>query len=64
MRNIPDNLKNPNTESFFMTLTTPEEISDLIQTCSSNKSTRPLTAYPRQSGRKSRMRFHSSLGNH
>ena len=40
-RNFSDNLKNPNAESFFMTPTTPAEISDLIQTLSSNKSTGP-----------------------
>ena len=34
-----DNLKNSNAESFFMTPTTPEEISDLIQTLILNKST-------------------------
>ena len=31
-KNFSDNLKNSNAESFFMTPTTPEEISDLIQT--------------------------------
>ena len=40
-RNFSDNLKNPNTESFFITPTTPEEISDLMQALSSNKSTEP-----------------------
>ena len=40
-RNFPDYLKNPIAESFFLTPTTPEEISDLIQTLSSNKSTGP-----------------------
>ena len=40
-RNFSDNLKNPNAEAFFMTSTTPEEISDLIQTLSWNKSTGP-----------------------
>ena len=39
--NFSDNFKNPNAESFFMTPTTPEEIFDLIQTLSSNKSTGP-----------------------
>ena len=38
-RNFSGNLKNPNAESFFMTPTTPEEISNLIQAFSSNKST-------------------------
>ena len=37
--NFRDYLKNPIAESFFLTRTTPEEISDLIQTLSSNKST-------------------------
>ena len=40
-RNFSDYLKNPVGESFFLTPTTPEEISDLIQTLSSNKSTGP-----------------------
>ena len=40
-RNFSDNLKNPNAESFFMTPTTPKEISDLIQTISWSKSTGP-----------------------
>ena len=40
-KNFSDHLKNPNTELFFMTPTTPEEISDLIQTLSSNRSTGP-----------------------
>ena len=40
-RNFSDNLKNPNAESFFVPPTSPKEISDLIQTLSSNKSTRP-----------------------
>ena len=40
-RNFSDNLKNPNAESLFMTQTTPEEIPELIQTLSSNKSTGP-----------------------
>ena len=40
-RKFSDNLKNPNAEVFFMTPTTPEEISDLIQTLRSNKSTGP-----------------------
>ena len=39
--NFSDNLKSPNEESFFMTPTTPEEISDLMQTLNSNKSTGP-----------------------
>ena len=43
-RNFSDNLKNPNTQLFFMTPTTPEEISDLIQTLSSNKSTRTVSS--------------------
>ena len=38
---ISDYLKNPNAETFFMTPTTPGEISDLMQTLSSNKSTGP-----------------------
>ena len=38
-RNFSNNLKNPNAESFFVTPTTPEEMSNLIQTLSSNKST-------------------------
>ena len=38
-RNFCDNFKNLNAESFFMTPTTPEEISDLIKTLISNKST-------------------------
>ena len=40
-RNFSGNLKNPNVESFFMTPTSPEEIANLIQTLSSNKSTGP-----------------------
>ena len=40
-RNFSDSLKNPNAESLFMTQTTPEEIPELIQTLSSNKSTGP-----------------------
>ena len=40
-RNFLDYLKNTIAESFFLTPTTPEEISDLIQTLSSNKSTGP-----------------------
>ena len=39
--NFSDNLKNPNAELFFTTPTTPEEISNLIQTLGSNKSTGP-----------------------
>ena len=38
-RNFFDYLKNPIAELFILTPTTPEEISDLIQTISSNKST-------------------------
>ena len=40
-RNFSDHCKNLNTEPFFMTPTSPEEISDSIQTLSSNKSTGP-----------------------
>ena len=40
-RIFSDNLKDSNAESFFVTPTTPEEISDLIQTLSSNKSAIP-----------------------
>ena len=40
-KNFSDNLKNPNVESFFVPPTSPKEISHLIQTLSSNKSTRP-----------------------
>ena len=54
--NFRDYLKNPIAESFFLTRTTPEEISDLIQTLSSNKSTGP-NSYPRQSWRKLRMKY-------
>ena len=40
-RNFSDYLKNPIAELFFQTPLTPEEISDLIQTLSLNKSTAP-----------------------
>ena len=40
-RNFFDYLKNQIAELFILTPTTPEEISDLIQTISSNKSTGP-----------------------
>ena len=40
-RNFSDNLKKPNAKSFLMTPTIPEEISDLIETLSSNKSAGP-----------------------
>ena len=36
-----NNIKNANAESFFITPTTPEEISDLIQCLRSNKHTGP-----------------------
>ena len=48
-------LKNPIAESFFLTSATPEEIPNLIQTLSSNKSTGPKSI-PRQSCRKLRMK--------
>ena len=40
-RNFFDYLKNPIAELFILTPTTPEEITDLIKTLSSNKSTGP-----------------------
>ena len=39
--NFSNNIKNTNAESFFITPTTPEEISDLIQCLMSNKHTGP-----------------------
>ena len=45
-RNFSDHCKNLNTEPLFMTPTSPEEISDSIQTLSSNKSTGPNSIPP------------------
>ena len=42
-KHFKDYLKNPTTENFFCTSTTPEEITDIIKTLKSSKSVGPFS---------------------